>query len=214
MPVDDFHEAGVDAVGKSGMVFDQGAILENRCGIHVVNNLYGMGIAHGNDRYVDLMGTGFVFNRQRPDSIVSGFYAVQSLCIEGYPIQCEFGFSHVDGNVAVFFYMQFDNAGFGLHTDGIAVCHVKVGNISCESSGTVATLFDFASVGIEYPVTEIDIRFCGFFDDEDLVGADTESSVSQETELSGCQVNILSVPVQYDEVVSGTVHFGKGQFHV
>ena len=65
MPVDDFHEAGVDAVGKSGMVLDQGAILENRCGIHVVNNLYGMGIAHGNDRYVGLMGTGFVFNRQR-----------------------------------------------------------------------------------------------------------------------------------------------------
>jgi hypothetical protein len=86
-------------------------------------------------------------------------------------------------------------------------CHFEVGNISGKGSCAISALFHFSTIRIEYSVTEVDACFFGFFDNENLVCSDSETSVSYKPELCRCKVDVLIATVEYDKVVSRAVHF-------
>ena len=135
------------------------------------------------------------------------------MCVERNFREFEFRFSHLDGDVAVVFHFQFDNACPGFDADRIAVRQFEVGDESRKGACAVSALFDFATVGVENAVTEIDIRVVRFLDDQNLVGTDTEPPVGDKSELFGRKLDGLAVSVQYDEVVACTMHFREFQFH-
>lgn len=86
-------------------------------------------------------------------------------------------------------------------------------NEARETAGAIATLSHFASVGIDNPVAELDIRPGRCFDQKQLIKADAEMSIGKSAYRLRRQVDGLVYCVYHHEVITETVHFGKGNFH-
>jgi hypothetical protein len=82
-----------------------------------------------------------------------------------------------------------------------------------KAAGTVATLLNLAAIRIENPVAEINTRLAWFFNQQNLIAADSKIPVGQKTQLRRSQRNLLTNAVQDNKVVAQTVHFREFEFH-
>jgi len=81
------------------------------------------------------------------------------------------------------------------------------------SAGAVATLFNFAAIGVVYPITEVDIGRLRFFYHQHLIGTNAEAPVRDELPLRRAEVDLLVDGVDDNKVIAGAMHLGEFDFH-
>ena len=99
---------------------------------------------------------------------------------------------HVDRHFARCREPRLDHAGQRFDADGGLVGQPLVAHEAHEAARTVAALLDFAAVGVEDAVAEVDAGPLRRLDHQDLVGTDTEAAVRQAPQLVGRQRELLS----------------------
>jgi hypothetical protein len=203
------HETGVDALGKAFMMLDQRSVQMHGCGLHMVDHLHCMGVAH---RYYRHPGSSSV-DVQRPQHVGAFLPAMQSTGVEGHAFRFKDGGAHVDRDAAIGFQFWFDHAGHGFDLDGALVGQAFIRDELDEGARAVATLLDFAPVSIVDTVAEIDAGRARSLNDQHLVGADTEAAIGQLLPLLGGEIDVLVNGVDDHEVIAGAMHFGEFEFH-
>ena len=78
-----------------------------------------------------------------------------------------------------------------------------------EAARTVAALLDLAAVGVEYPITKIDVGPRGLLHKQDLVAAHTEVPVRDAPYLVGTKRYVFAHAIEYDKIVAGPCIFVK-----
>lgn len=186
------YEVYVCSLGIYGGAADFWGFLHDVDGVYVVDEDYGVG-------YACVAGE---------DVVVSDFMHFGGDC-----------FSHVYGchevAVVVVAAADFQDSCFGFYEEGFCLGVFIVEGVFCKASYAVAAHFGFAAVGLE----ECHFYGCcgGFADEEDAVCADAEFAVAVEYCKFGFHVvgDDFCVHFVYeDEVVSVSVEFGKGYFHI
>ena len=121
--------------------------------------------------------------------------------------------AHVDSDIAVTFETRLDDAAHRLDPDLALVGQPLLMHETDKTAGAVAALFNLATIGIEDAITEIDTGLGRFFNEQDLVTADTEIPVSEITQLFRREVNLLAHAIENDEIVAQAMHLGKLELH-
>src|SRR5690606_20707202 len=128
---------------------------------------------------------------------------------KGYSRRCEDRSAHIDSNLVVAEYVQGDNASGGAHPDGALACEAAIANKLGKTAGAVATLGDFAAVGIKNAVVEIHVRRGGCLNHQDLVTADAKVAIPQLARQGFSHGHWLGHGVDNNKVVAKAVHFGE-----
>src|SRR6266581_837867 len=202
MATGDFHEAGIDPLRKARVRFDQRAIPRHGRAVYIGDDLHGMGIAHryGGD------GDAAAADLERLD------YGV-AVADEGDLRRRKVRHAHVDRDLAAGLEARYDDARARLDADLVLGRKAVVANEADEAAGPVAALLDFAAIGIEDAVAEIDTDAGRRLDDQDLVAADAEMPVGEEARPIRVQVHCLAHRVDDDEVVAQSLHFREADLH-
>jgi len=162
----------------------------------VINDLHGMRISHRDSS-----------NRYRSAGHFKFIAAGLLLCLEGDPFRRQLWLAHIDANPAIIGNVQYNNAGQGTNPDLAFVGQAFLIHIAGETARTIPALFNFTTIGIENPVTEVHICCGRRFDEQQLIEADAEVSVSQLADLVCIETECLSNRIDDDEIITETVHF-------
>ena len=139
---------------------------------------------------------------------------------DGVRVRCErharrrqFGNPHINRHQPVVFELRRDDAAARLDADAALRAQALLVHEAHEAARAVAALLDFAAVGVEDAVAEIDVGAGRRFDHQHLVAADAEIAVGEATHLLRRQDDRLANGVDNDEVVTEAVHLGETQTH-
>jgi len=174
----------------------------DRCRGDVVDQLYGVRVAHADGGDGDFM----VGDAQRLDQVVTG-------AEEWNPGRREDRYAHIDAHRAVVLEARDDDSAEGFDADFAFRAQPLLMNETYEAASAVAALLDFAAVGVEDAIAEIDVRLASFFNEQNLVTADAEVAVGEQAQLRRGQRDRLTKPVEDDEVVAQSVHLDECQLH-
>jgi hypothetical protein len=119
----------------------------------------------------------------------------------------ESGCSHIDPNPAIGVEAQGDQATQGLDAQGGGIRQALIMNKSGEATGTIATLLDLPTIGIEDPIAKIGIGSGRGLNDQDLIAPNPEAAVSEPAAEGGRRFKRLAQRVNDDKVIASTVHF-------
>ena len=109
--------------------------------------------------------------------------------------------------------MQHDGAAAHLHGDGVPVGEALLAHEAHKAARAVAAVLDLAAVRVVDDVGKIGALPDGGTHGQDLVRADTEAPIGQETVMLGLQAKRGAGLVQHHEVVACPLHLGKGYAH-
>jgi hypothetical protein len=86
-------------------------------------------------------------------------------------------------------------------------------HVAHEAARAVSALLHFAAVGIENAVVEVRPGLARRLDLEDLVAADAEMPVGEESQLIRTQFDRPRAGVEHDEIVAQALHFCEFELH-
>jgi hypothetical protein len=207
--IDHLHEAGIHAAREARMTFDQPTIALNRGGIRIRHNLDCVRVPH---RHYGHLGR-LVANVERPQHGGPHHPRWQFGSVEWHLLRHEDGRAHIDRDPSVILKAWRDNARQGLYTDFALLSQSLVDHEFHECPRTIAALLDLAAIRVKNPVAKIDTGGARTLDDQYLVGADAETSVSKLPPLLGRKINGLIDRVNHDEIIACAMHLGELQFH-
>ena len=143
----------------------------------------------------------------------AGRHGRQTRSIEGNLRQLEHRRAHVDAHTAVVGLGQLDHAALHLHAHRALVGQAALAHIAHEAARAVAAVLHLAAVRVVDDVGKIGALPDGGTHGQDLVRADTEAPIGQETVMLGLQAKRGAGLVQHHEVVACPLHLGKGYAH-
>ena len=125
----------------------------------------------------------------------------------------KFRHTHIDGDLVIVFYIENHFAFLGADADAVFVGQPFHAHKTGETTRSVATLLDFATIGIKNTVVEIRFGIIGRLDHQQLVEANACVTIRQTADQFLREVNVLGNAIDHHKVVTQTVHFGKMEMH-
>jgi hypothetical protein len=111
--------------------------------------------------------------------------------------------------------MQVKQTVHGLHPHRGAIGQAAVMDKPHKASGSIATVLDLAAIGVVDDVAEVNPlgtwRWRAHA--QDLVGTHPEMPIGQTPVVRGRQTEHAAGLIEHDEIVAGSLHFGKGDPH-
>ena len=202
--VEDLHEADIDLFGELRVWFDLCAQFGNGGRFGVFDCQNGVRVTHidAADRYASAVET---------DIILQRFPACVFKRQEGDFRRPETRFAHVYCYEAVFRQLGDDDAACGFNSDFLFPAQSFIGHETGETACAVAALFDFATVGVENPITEVGLLGRRPFYQQELVEAYAGMAVGPGGNRCRSGVERAADAVDNDKVVTQAVHFGEFQ---
>jgi len=119
--------------------------------------------------------------------------------------------AHVHPHLVAGLVIQGDEAGGGLHGDLVLVRQALFAHEAGETAGAVAAHGHLRTIGVEDAVTETGARIAARLHQQELVAADAEMAIAEETDALGVEVDVLTHGVDDDEIVAQAMHLGESQ---
>jgi len=203
------HEAGIDLARKPPVRFDPAAELDHRRGVHVVDPLHRMRVAHRQHRHLDGVAA---FQLERPHLEAAERARRQAAGVERQRVVLEHRSAHVDRDTTIVLQPQLEHAVHRLDVDRAARGQAAVAHETHEAARAVAAVLDLIAAGaVEDAVAKVHVGFAARLDDEDLVGADPEASIAEAAHRPGVERDRLTRRIEHDEVVAGAVHLREAE---
>src|SRR5207249_7114292 len=119
--------------------------------------------------------------------------------------------AHVDRNLVIGRHGRLDDSSSGLDADRALVGQSACADELDEAARTVAALLDLPAVGVEDPITKVDVGPARLLHQQDLIAADAEVPVRKPPDRGGPELDLLAHAVEHDEVVAEPLHLGEVQ---
>ena len=169
-----------------------------------------MRIAH---RHHDHLTQTPLTQRQVPKQRLAMAAHAQPDRVERDLVRLEPGRSHINPDPAITLEARGDQTTEGLDTQIDRIRQPLIMNKASKATGAIAALFDFAPIGVKNSVTKIGVGPGRGLNDQDLVATNPETAVSQPPTEGWRRFKRLAQRIDDNEIIAGTVHFGKSQAH-
>src|SRR6185295_9599804 len=188
----DLHIPGVDALGKARVALDARTLGRHRREFDLGDALHRVRIAHREHGELYRFGSQAQRLEQRFGKLRR---------------------AHVDAHFAVGLETRTDHAAGRLDADLALAGEAPGAHELDEAARAVAALLDFAAVGVEDAIAEVDALLRRPLDDQQLVEADAEVPVGERADLLAAEREVLLRRVDDDEIVARALHLGERQLH-